>query len=135
LACRLFDAPPTEYPGKMPPPPNLGSLQIPSTFPNKMTEVIRQHHVNRLYVAKHHYGLNDYGIRSPAAKITFRHGTFIWLVCEKCGVSHGEHHMKAMKTSAIILEHSTPLTPSNYARVHSTKLKLCGKHVPKNCLI
>jgi hypothetical protein len=48
-----------------------------------MTEVIRQHHANRLYVAKYHYGLNDYGIRSPAAKITFRHHTFIWLACEK----------------------------------------------------
>jgi hypothetical protein len=83
LDHRLFDAPPTESPGQMPPPPTLGSLQIPSTFPEKMTEVIRQHHAKRLYVAKHHYGLNDYGIRSLAANITFRHRTFIWLACEK----------------------------------------------------
>jgi hypothetical protein len=67
----------------MPPPPTLESLQIASTFPKKMMEVILQHHANRLYVAKHHYGLNYYGIRSPAAKITFRHRTFIWLACEK----------------------------------------------------
>jgi hypothetical protein len=83
LARRLFDAPPTKSPGKMPPPPTLGSLQTPSIFPKKMTEIIRQHHANHLYVAKHHYGLNDHRIRSPAAKITFRHRTFIWLACEK----------------------------------------------------
>jgi hypothetical protein len=83
LARRLFDAHPTESPGKTPTPPTSGAPHIPSTFPNKMMEVIQQHHVNRLYVAKHHYGLNDYGIRSPAAKITFRHSTFIWLACEK----------------------------------------------------
>jgi hypothetical protein len=42
--------------------------------------------------------------------------------------------MKAMEAAAILLEQSTPLTPSNYARVHSTKLKLCGKHVKKKSL-
>jgi hypothetical protein len=71
LAHRLFDAHPTESPDKTPTPPTSGALHIPSTFPKKMMEVIRQHHANHLYVAKHHYGLNDYGIRSPAAKITF----------------------------------------------------------------
>jgi hypothetical protein len=132
LARRLFDASPVESPGTIPAPPTLGALQIPTTFPKKMMEVIRQHHANRLYVAKHHYGLNDYGIRSSAAKITFRHRTFIWLACEKkCGVSNGELHMKAMEAAAVLLEQSTPLTPSNYARAHSTKLKLRGKHAPR----
>jgi hypothetical protein len=83
LAHRLFDASPVESPCKIPAPPTLGALQIPSTFTKKMMEVIRQHHTNRLYVEKHHYGLNDYGIRSSDAKITFRHRTFIWLACEK----------------------------------------------------
>jgi hypothetical protein len=83
LAHRLFDASPVETPGNIPAPPTLGALQIPSTFPNKMMEVIRQHHANRLYVANHHNSLNDYGIRSSASKITFRHRTFIWLACEK----------------------------------------------------
>jgi hypothetical protein len=83
LARRLFDASPVESPGKIPAPPTVGALQIPSRFPKKMMEVIRQHHANCLYVAKYHYGLNDYGIRSSAAKITFRHRTFIWLECEK----------------------------------------------------
>jgi hypothetical protein len=46
-------------------------------------EVIRQHRVNPIYVAKHNYGLNDYEIRSPTANITFRHRTFIWLAFEK----------------------------------------------------
>jgi hypothetical protein len=82
-------------------------------------------------VAKHHYGLNDYGIRSPVAKNTFRHCNFICLACEKCGVINGEHHMKAMEAAAILLEQSTSLTPSNYARAHSTKLKLRGKHATK----
>jgi hypothetical protein len=83
LVHSLFDAPHTESPGKMRPPPTLGSLQIPSTFPKKMMEVIRHNHANCLCVATHHNGLNDYGIRSPAAKITFRHCTLIWLACEK----------------------------------------------------
>jgi hypothetical protein len=84
-------------------------------------------------VAKHHYGLNDYGIRSPAANITFRHRTFIWLACEKeFGVSDGEHHTKVMEAAAILLENPTQLTPFNYARAHSTKRKLRGKHAPKN---
>jgi hypothetical protein len=132
LARRLFDASPVEYPGKIPAPPTLGALQIPTTFLKKMMEVIRQHHANRLYVAKHHYGLNDYGIRSSAAKITFQHRTFIWLAYEKkCGVSNGELHMKEMEAAAVLLEQSTPLTPSNYARAHSTKLKLRGKHAPR----
>jgi hypothetical protein len=83
LARRLCDARPTESLAKIPAPPTLGSLHIPSTFPKKMMEVIRQHHANRLYVAKHHYSLHDYGIRSPAAKITFQNRTFIWLACGK----------------------------------------------------
>jgi hypothetical protein len=58
LAHRLFDAPTTTPPDKMPPSPTLGSIQIPSTFPKKMREVIRQHHANRLYAEKHHYGVN-----------------------------------------------------------------------------
>jgi hypothetical protein len=39
--------------------------------------------------------------------------------------------MKAMEAAAVLLEQSTPLTPSNYARAHSTKLKLRGKHDPR----
>jgi hypothetical protein len=39
--------------------------------------------------------------------------------------------MKEIEAAAIHLEQSTPLTPSNYARAHSTKLKLRGKHAPK----
>jgi hypothetical protein len=66
LVRHLFDAPPTKSSEKMPPPPTLGYLQIPSTFTKKMMEVIGQHYTSTLYVAKHHYGLNDYGIRSPA---------------------------------------------------------------------
>jgi hypothetical protein len=54
LARRLFDAHLTESPDKTPTPPTSGALHIPSTFPKKMMEVIRQHHVNHLYVAKHH---------------------------------------------------------------------------------
>jgi hypothetical protein len=54
---------------------------------------------------------------------------FGWRV-KKCGVSNGELHMKAMEAAAVLLEQSTPLTPSNYARAHSTKLKLLGKHAP-----
>jgi hypothetical protein len=60
--------------------------------------------------------------------------SFGWCV-KKCGVSHREHYMKTMEAAAILLEHYTPLTSSNYARAHYTKLKLCGKHVQKKCLI
>jgi hypothetical protein len=49
-------------------------------------------------------------------------------VQKKCGVSNGEHHMKAMEAAYILLEQSTPLPPSNYARAHSAKLKLRCKH-------
>jgi hypothetical protein len=54
--------------------------------------------------------------------------SFGWCV-KKCGVSPGEHHTKATEAEAILLEQSRPLTPSSYARAHSTKLKLRGKHV------
>jgi hypothetical protein len=50
---------------------------------------------------------------------------------KKCGVSNGKHHIKAMEAAAILLEQSTPLTPYNYARTHTTKLKLRGKHATK----
>jgi hypothetical protein len=43
--------------------------------------------------------------------------------------------MKAMEAEAILLEQSTPLTPYNYARDHSTKLKLHGKHATKSTLM
>jgi hypothetical protein len=137
MAPRLFDENHTQSPDITSHPHTLGSLYITSTFTKKMMEVIRQHRTSPVYVSKHHYGIHDYGIhdygiRSPTSKITFRHHTFIWLDCEKkCGVSDGEHHMKEMEAAAELLEKSTPLTPSNYAHFHSSKLKLSGKHVRK----
>jgi hypothetical protein len=101
-------------------PCSLKPLHVPSKFPKRMVDVILQQFSNQLYIAKHHYDLGDYVTITHAAKIVFHHRTFIWLEFESiAGISFGERSMKNTEDDADVLQRSTPLTPSSFARDHN----------------